>query len=90
MTNSADPDQLASEEANGSGSTLFAKTGHIIFSKRRVKSDLKYIYLLFFFLCLCLPLHKSLSVHLSVSLSICLYEPQCQKMYLWMCTSSED
>ena len=25
MTNSADPDQLASEEANRSGSTLFAK-----------------------------------------------------------------
>ena len=32
MTNSADPDQLAS-----SGSTLFAKTGHGVFSKRRVK-----------------------------------------------------
>ena len=29
MVNSADPDQLASEEANWSGSTLFAKTGHI-------------------------------------------------------------
>ena len=28
MTNSADPDQLASSEANWSGSTLFAKTGH--------------------------------------------------------------
>ena len=28
-TNSADPDQLASEEANWSGSTLFAKAGHI-------------------------------------------------------------
>ena len=27
MTNSADPDQLASEEANWSVSTLFAKTG---------------------------------------------------------------
>ena len=26
MTNSADPDQLASSEANWSGSTLFAKT----------------------------------------------------------------
>ena len=36
MTNSADPDQLASSEANWSGSTLFAKTGHIVFSKRRV------------------------------------------------------
>ena len=37
MTNSADPDQLASSEANWSGSTLFAKTGHVLFSKRRVK-----------------------------------------------------
>ena len=37
MTNSADPDQLASSEANWSGSTLFAKTGHVMLSKRRVK-----------------------------------------------------
>ena len=29
MTNSTDPDQLASCEANWSGSTLFAKAGHI-------------------------------------------------------------
>ena len=29
MANSADPDQLASEEANRSGSTLFAKAGHL-------------------------------------------------------------
>ena len=29
MTNSVDSDQLASDEANWSGSTLFAKTGHI-------------------------------------------------------------
>ena len=29
MTNSADPDQLASSEANWSGSTLFAKAGKI-------------------------------------------------------------
>ena len=36
MTNSADPDQLASSEANWSGPTLFAKTGHVVFSKRRV------------------------------------------------------
>ena len=36
MTNSADPDQLASSEANWSGSTLFAKIGHVVFSKRRV------------------------------------------------------
>ena len=36
MTNNADPDQLASEEANWSGSTLFAKAGHVVFSKRRL------------------------------------------------------
>ena len=30
MANSADPDQLASSEANWSGSTLFAKTGYIL------------------------------------------------------------
>ena len=29
MANSADPDQLASEEANWSRSTLFAKAGYI-------------------------------------------------------------
>ena len=29
MANSADPDQLASSEANCSGSTLFAKAGYI-------------------------------------------------------------
>ena len=29
MTNSVDPDQFASQEANWSGSTLFAKTGYI-------------------------------------------------------------
>ena len=31
--------QLASSEANWSGSTLFAKTGHVKFSKRRVNSS---------------------------------------------------
>ena len=36
MANSADPDQLASSEANGSGSTLFAKTGYVVLSKRKV------------------------------------------------------
>ena len=35
--NSADPDQLASSEANWSGSTLFAKIGHAVFSMRRIK-----------------------------------------------------
>ena len=52
MTNSADPDQLASSE-----STLFAKTGHVVFSKRRVKkksarglsNDANVIYMFLFF-----------------------------------------
>ena len=39
MTKSADPDQLASSETNWSGSTQFAKRGHVVFSKRRVKVD---------------------------------------------------
>ena len=39
MTNSADPDRLTSSEANRSGSALFAKTGHVMFSKRRVKNQ---------------------------------------------------
>ena len=30
MTNSVDPDQLASSEANWSGSILFAKAGYIL------------------------------------------------------------
>ena len=34
MTNGADP----FEEANWSGATLFAKTGHVVLSKRRVNS----------------------------------------------------
>ena len=37
MANSADPDQLASSEANWSGSTLFAKAEHI-----RVQQDKGY------------------------------------------------
>ena len=41
MTNSADPDQLASSEANWSEATLFAKTGHVVISKRRVKASLE-------------------------------------------------
>ena len=33
MANSADQDQCASEEANWSGSTLFAKAGYIQFQQ---------------------------------------------------------
>ena len=40
MTNSADSDQLASSEANWSGSTLFAKTGHIRVQQDKSYSDL--------------------------------------------------
>ena len=38
MMNSAGPDQPASSEANWSGSTLFAKIGHVVFSKKRVNT----------------------------------------------------
>ena len=37
MTNSADPDELASSEANWSGSTLFAKAGYIWVQLDKVK-----------------------------------------------------
>ena len=37
MPNSADPDQLASEEANWSGSTLFEKAGYIRIQQTMVK-----------------------------------------------------
>ena len=39
MTNSADADQLVSSEANWSGSTLFAKIGHVVSSKRWIKHN---------------------------------------------------
>ena len=46
MINSADPDQLASSEANWSGSTLFAKRGQVVFSKKRVNMvKLNYLYM---------------------------------------------
>ena len=53
MANSADPDQSASSEANLSGSTLFAKAGHISgFSRTRVKKDfLSTSSLYFSFIC---------------------------------------
>ena len=38
MANSADPDQLASSEANRSGSTLFAEAGIPGFSRTRVNT----------------------------------------------------
>ena len=53
MANSADPDQLASSEANWSGSTLFAKQGISRFSRTRVSMALQFIYLLIY-LCACL------------------------------------
>ena len=39
MINSADPDQLASSEANWSGFTLFAKQGMSGFSRTRVNTQ---------------------------------------------------
>ena len=39
MTNSVDPDQMASSEAIWSGSTLFAKVGVVVKSRIRVKAD---------------------------------------------------
>ena len=42
MANSADPDQLASLEANWSGSTLFAKQGISGFSRTRVNGEQVY------------------------------------------------
>ena len=60
MTNSADPDQLASSEANWSGSTLFAKTGHVMFSKRRVKvMSSRSVYLAIAFLGMVSPLSSN-------------------------------
>ena len=53
MANSADPDQLASSEANRSGSTQFAKTRHVVFSKKRVKIrllDLDFCYKFTYFM----------------------------------------
>ena len=38
MTNSVDPDQLTSSEANWSGSTLFAKTGHVVLAREGLKT----------------------------------------------------
>ena len=69
MTNSADPDQLASE-ANWSGSTLFAKTGHVVFSKRRVKS-------LHVSIIVCKTAYVSLSQH-QPKLNV-------QVIYDWLC-----
>ena len=40
MVNSADPDQLASSEANWSGSTLFEKVGHLRAQQNQVKKEL--------------------------------------------------
>ena len=41
MANSADPDQLASSEANWSGSTLFAKAGYIQVQQDKGENSVK-------------------------------------------------
>ena len=62
MTNSADPDQLASSEANWSGSTLFAKQDISGFSMTGVKFSLiveKHVSILHIFYCICQePVHS--------------------------------
>ena len=45
MAHSVDPDQLASEEANWSGSTLFAKQDISGFSRTRVNKE-KYLQII--------------------------------------------
>ena len=77
MTNSADPDQFASEEANWSGSTLFAQTRHVMLSKRRVKVTVRtgvddflilfLFYLFFFFLIFCKKKKKQIKIGLDIS-----------------------
>ena len=44
MTNSADPDQLASSEANWSGSTLFVKIGHVGSAREGLKERIYFIW----------------------------------------------
>ena len=44
MANSADPDQLASSEANWSGSTLFAKQDISGFSRTKVKTFQSFLF----------------------------------------------
>ena len=62
MTNSADPDQLD----NCSESTLFAKTGRDVFSKRRVKTFQKLILL--FQEIICFRWEQILSFKISINL----------------------
>ena len=53
MANSADPDQLASSEANWSGSTLFAKAGYI-----RVQQDKGYIIMCIYYIYILYYVHS--------------------------------
>ena len=46
MANSADPDQLASSEANWSGSTLFVKAGYIWVQQDKGLCYYQYYFLL--------------------------------------------
>ena len=63
MVNSADPDQLASSEANWSGSTLFAKQDISRFSRTRVKNNKhhfqgKNFFFFFFFIWVLRPFQE--------------------------------
>ena len=73
MTNSADPNQLASSEANWSGSTLFAKIGLVVFSKRRVNLPIEFGY------CVTMSENIPMDMHLVkilISLYICTVWPK--------------
>ena len=66
MTNSADPDQLTSSEANWSGSTLFANAGHI-WVQQDQGSNNQFLFLLivsFFNWSACILYIKGLDNHL--------------------------
>ena len=80
MTNSTDPDQLASSEANWSGSTLFAKSGCDVFSMRRVK--LSAITFLSFM--------DGLTIHTTLVLRVVHWNMSQRKTYNMTCVTSKD
>ena len=83
MTNNADPDQLASEEANWSGSTLFAKAVHIwvqqLFFLR------KYFKMLH-----CVGTHvKLMQINRYSSFNMSKHTSDTQQRLRWACTSPQ-
>ena len=63
MANSADPGQLASEEANWSGSTLFAKAGYIRVQQDKGKVSVTSVLLTNTCISYGILFQKGLSVH---------------------------